>query len=95
MSDDTTHPHLAYVHEVRVRIVPASNKLLALSLMAREIARDTHAWWNTHTHTIFAFPTHELRDRFEAAAVEVVNGPELSWDEVVVRVGRVRMVRMG
>jgi hypothetical protein len=86
----TLHPHLTYVHEVRMRIMPASNKLLALSLMAKEIARDTHAWWNTHTHTIFAFPTQELRDRFEAAAVEVVNGPELSSDEVVVRVGRVR-----
>jgi hypothetical protein len=23
-----------------------------------------------------------LRDRFEAASVEVVNGPELSWNEV-------------
>ena len=35
----------------------------------------------------------ESRARFEAAAVEVVNGAELLGDEVVVRVGRVRMVR--
>jgi hypothetical protein len=83
------HPHLTYRFEVRVR-VPEGRRLLALSLMAKEIARDNHAWWNTQTHTIFAFPTQDLRDRFEAAAVEVVNGPELSWDEVVVRVGRVR-----
>jgi hypothetical protein len=71
-------------------IMPASNKLLALSLMAKEIARDHHAWWNTQTHTIFAFATQDLRNRFEAASVEVVNGPELSWDEVVVWVGRER-----
>jgi hypothetical protein len=57
--------------------------------MATEIARDTHAWWNSNGYTIFAFLTAELRDRFETAAIEVVNGPELSWDEVVVRVGRV------
>ena len=57
MNTDTIHPHLTYRHEVRMRIMPASHKLLALSLMAREIARDQHAWWNTHTHTIFAFPT--------------------------------------
>jgi hypothetical protein len=57
--------------------------------MAKEIAGERHAWWNSNGYTIFSFATQELRDRFEAAAVEVVNGPELSWDEVVVRVGRV------
>ena len=89
MNDDATHPHLTFRHEVRVR-VPEGRRMLALSLMAREIARDRHAWWNTQTHTVFAFATQDLRDRFEAAAVEVVNGPELAWDDVVVKVGRVK-----
>lgn len=46
------------------------------------------------SHTVFAFATHDLRVRFEAAAVEVVNGPELAWDEVVARVGRVTNRKM-
>lgn len=89
MSDETIHPALTFRHEVRVR-VPEGRRLLALSLMAKEITRERHAWWNTNGYTIFAFPTQDLRDRFEAAAVEVVNGPELAWDDVVVKVGRVR-----
>jgi hypothetical protein len=92
MDSDTIHPHLAFRFEVRLRL-PEGRRLLALSLMAKEIAREQHAWWNSNGYTIFAFATQELRERFEAAAIKVVNGPELSWDEVVVRVGRVRVVR--
>jgi hypothetical protein len=91
MTDGTIHPHLTFRHEVRLR-VPEGRRMLALSLMAREIAPERHAWWNSNGYTIFSFATQELRDRFEAEAVEVVNGPELSWDEVVVRVGRVRLM---
>jgi hypothetical protein len=57
--------------------------------MAKKIAGERHAWWNSNGYTIFSFATQDLRDRFEAAAVEVVNGPELSWHEV----GKVRVVR--
>ena len=35
-----------------------------------------------------------VREGFEATAVEVVNGPELAWDEVVVKVGRVGSGRL-
>ena len=51
-----------------------------------------HGGWSRDGTAIFSFATQELRERFEAAAVEVVNGPELSWDEVVVRVRRVRII---
>ncbi len=83
------HLHLTFRHEVRVR-VPEGRRLLALSLMAREIAGDKHAWWNTNGYTIFAFPTQELRDRFEAEAVEIVNGSEMSWDQILIACERVR-----
>ena len=92
MSDETTHPHLTWRHEVRMRL-PEGRRLLALSLMAKEIARGKHVWWNTGGYSVFAFADKALRDRFEAEAVDVVNGPELSWDQVVLRVDKVRLAR--
>jgi len=86
-----SEPHLSltFRHEVRVRL-PEGRRLLALSLMAKEIAGDKHAWWNTNGYTIFAFATLALRDRFEAEAVEIVNGSELSWDQILIACERLR-----
>jgi len=83
------HINLTFRHEVRLRL-PEGRRLLALSLMAKEIAGDHHAWWNTNGYTIFAFATLGLRDRFEAEAVEIVNGSELSWDQILIACERVR-----